>query len=98
MIREDQLRRTAQIERIEKGVKEIADIIHSVGILIDEQGGILDNIENNILNAKADVVKGNKDVDEASKYQESSLACLLIGALVVIVLIICIVFIAKANS
>jgi len=85
--------REAEIREIETGIHELSEIFRDLGTLVNEQGGMLDNIESNISSVAVDTAGAAEELSTAHDYQRRAgrrAACLLI----VIVVVICIVLLA----
>ncbi|KAI6123791.1 t-SNARE [Pisolithus croceorrhizus] len=85
--------RETEIEEIEAGIHELSEIFRDLGTLVNQQGGMIDNIESNIYSVAADTQGAAQELTVASEYQRKAgrrAACLLI----IIVFVTAIVLIA----
>ncbi|KAF8583104.1 t-SNARE [Ramaria rubella] len=86
--------REAEIREIETGIHELSEIFRDLGTLVNEQGGMLDNIESNITSVAVDTSAAATELHTAHDYQRKAgrrAACLMI----VLVVVICIVLLAE---
>ncbi|EIW69616.1 hypothetical protein TREMEDRAFT_30655, partial [Tremella mesenterica DSM 1558] len=82
--------REAEIREIESGIHELNDIFRDLGTIVVEQGGLIDNIESNIVSVAQNTSSAAEELTTAHEYQRKAgrrMACLLI-ILVVVVLVI----------
>ncbi|KAI6156474.1 t-SNARE [Pisolithus thermaeus] len=85
--------RETEIQEIEAGIHELSEIFRDLGTLVNQQGGMIDNIESNIYSVAADTQGAAQELTVASEYQRKAgrrAACLLI----IIVFVMAIVLIA----
>ncbi|KIJ17877.1 hypothetical protein PAXINDRAFT_98060 [Paxillus involutus ATCC 200175] len=85
--------REAEIQEIETGIHELSEIFRDLGTLVNQQGGMLDNIESNVYSIAVDTQAGAEELSTASEYQRKAgrrAACLMI----IIVFVVAIVLIA----
>ncbi|XP_060787259.1 syntaxin-1A isoform X2 [Neoarius graeffei] len=64
--------RHKDIIRLESSIKELHDMFVDMAMLVETQGEMIDNIENNIRNAVEYVGKANEEVKKAVRYQKSA--------------------------
>eukprot|EP00958_Prasinococcus_capsulatus_P008790 scaffold870_cov393-Prasinococcus_capsulatus_cf.AAC.20 len=88
--------REAGIEQIQRDVQDVHEVFKDLAILVNEQGGMLEDIESNIVAAEDHIQGGNQAIEKAQKYQKSArnklcfglvLALSLVGLLVLILLV-----------
>ncbi|KAI0785135.1 t-SNARE [Abortiporus biennis] len=84
--------REAEIRDIETGIHELHEIFRDLGTLVQEQGGMLDNIESNIDSIAVDTSGAAEELTTAHEYQRRAgrrAACLLLvlGVVVAVVLL-----------
>eukprot|EP00126_Sphaerothecum_destruens_P001993 Sdes_comp15439_c0_seq1m4336 len=60
------------IRYIESTLMDVNEIFRDLGTVIQEQGGMLDNIESNIVNVRSMVSEGTEQLQTASKHQRKS--------------------------
>ncbi|KAI6098209.1 t-SNARE [Pisolithus sp. B1] len=88
--------RETEIQEIEAGIHELSEIFRDLGTLVNQQGGMIDNIESNIYSVAADTQGAAQELTVASEYQRKAgrrAACLLI----IIVFVTAIVLIAVCS-
>jgi len=79
--------REAEIREIESGIHELQEIFRDLGTLVNQQGGMLDNIETNISSVAADTGAASQELTTAAEYQRKAgrrAACLTLILAVVI--------------
>ncbi|KAI0683089.1 t-SNARE [Earliella scabrosa] len=85
--------REAEIREIESGIHELHEIFRDLGTLVQEQGGMLDNIESNISSIAVDTAGAAEELTTAHEYQRRAgrrALCLML----VLVVVICVVLLA----
>ncbi|NWW05732.1 STX7 protein, partial [Oreocharis arfaki] len=93
-ITEDDLRlieeRESSIRQLEADIMDINEIFKDLGMMIHEQGDVIDSIEANVENADVHVQQANQQLSRAANYQQRSRKkmCILIIILAVGVLIL----------
>ncbi|EAU85799.1 hypothetical protein CC1G_05016 [Coprinopsis cinerea okayama7 len=83
--------REEEIREIETGIHELAEIFHDLGTLVNQQGGMLDNIEMNISSVAADTGAASEELRTAHEYQRRAgrrAACLLLILSVVVAVVL----------
>ena len=91
-------RRNEEINRLLSQLEEIKGLFIDLSQLIQEQGTILDRIDNNINVALDEVKEGNKELDKAEKHQKSKAFYIyLIAMLILIIILGTIIIIRKAK-
>ncbi|XP_060738031.1 syntaxin-2 isoform X4 [Tachysurus vachellii] len=86
--------RHKDIIRLESSIKELHNMFMDMAMLVETQGDMIDNIENNVRNAVEYVGKANEEVKKAVRYQKSArrkyiiLAVILLAIICVLALII----------
>jgi hypothetical protein len=82
--------RENQIRQLEADVLDVNAIFRELGLLVHEQGEVIDTIEANVTVAHDNVEEGREQLQRAARYQTSSRKkmCILLVCLVVIVAII----------
>jgi len=83
--------READIREIESGVHELAEIFRDLGTLVHQQGGMLDNIENNIDSVHVDTSRAAEELTQAHEYQRRAgrrAACLMLILIVVVAIVL----------
>eukprot|EP00823_Brevimastigomonas_motovehiculus_P002217 TRINITY_DN1386_c1_g1_i2.p1 TRINITY_DN1386_c1_g1~~TRINITY_DN1386_c1_g1_i2.p1 ORF type:complete len:245 (-),score=23.83 TRINITY_DN1386_c1_g1_i2:418-1098(-) len=78
--------RQSAIQQIERDVSEISEMFKDLAVLVNDQGAVLDHIENNIQSSKANVEKGHENLVSAEEYQNKARkrTCCLIMLLLVV--------------
>uniref|UniRef100_H3D054 Syntaxin-7 n=1 Tax=Tetraodon nigroviridis TaxID=99883 RepID=H3D054_TETNG len=64
--------RESAIQQLESDITVINDIFKDLGMMVHEQGDMIDSIEANVENADAHVQSGTQQLARASEYQRSS--------------------------
>ncbi|KAI0762006.1 t-SNARE [Trametes elegans] len=85
--------REAEIREIETGIHELSQIFRDLGTLVQEQGGMLDNIESNISSIAVDTAGAAEELTSAHEYQRRAgrrALCLML----VLVIVVCVVLLA----
>ncbi|XP_006127348.1 syntaxin-7 [Pelodiscus sinensis] len=97
-ITEDDLRlieeRESSIRQLEADILDINEIFKDLGMMIHEQGDVIDSIEANVESAEVHVQQGNQQLSRAADYQRKSrkkiciiILVLAIGAVVLALII-----------
>ncbi|XP_061846749.1 syntaxin-7 [Colius striatus] len=75
-ITEDDLRlieeRESSIRQLEADIMDINEIFKDLGMMIHEQGDVIDSIEANVENAEVHVQQANQQLSRAANYQQKS--------------------------
>ncbi|TSO88072.1 Syntaxin-2 [Bagarius yarrelli] len=79
--------RHKDIIRLESSIKELHDMFMDMAVLVETQGEMIDNIENNVRNAVEYVGKANEEVKKAVRYQKSARRKYIILAVILLVII-----------
>ncbi|KAG9315678.1 t-SNARE [Chiua virens] len=85
--------REAEIQEIETGIHELSEIFRDLGTLVNQQGGMLDNIESNIYSIASDTRGAAEELSTAAEHQRKAgrrAACLML----IIVFVVAIVLMA----
>ncbi|XP_065175519.1 syntaxin-12-like [Sycon ciliatum] len=96
--------RATQVQQIERDILEINEIFRDLGALVQEQGTLVDNIEEHIETGHHQVEEGNRQLSKAALYQKKArkkMCCLVIVLLVVAVALFCVIYFpirAKKNN
>ncbi|KIK06244.1 hypothetical protein K443DRAFT_674532 [Laccaria amethystina LaAM-08-1] len=83
--------REAEIREIETGIHELAEIFHDLGTLVNQQGGMLDNIELNISSVAQDTGAASEELRSAAVYQRKAgrrALCLMIVLVIVVAVVL----------
>ncbi|PCH40434.1 t-SNARE [Wolfiporia cocos MD-104 SS10] len=83
--------REAEIREIETGIHELSEIFRDLGTLVQEQGGMLDNIESNISSIAVDTAGAAEELTTAHEYQRKAgrrALCLMMILVVVIAVVL----------
>jgi len=70
--------------KLEASVQELHQMFLDLAVLVDQQGELLSNIENQVNNASDFIEKGNKDIKKAIKHQTQNrkmMCCILVVGL-----------------
>ena len=81
--------RLDDVQKLERSVREIAQMFQDMALLVEAQGDMLDEIQHQVGQAKNHVDSGNKELVKALKHQTSlrkKKCCLLIILLVVLLI------------
>eukprot|EP00246_Nothoceros_aenigmaticus_P011584 TRINITY_DN3210_c0_g1_i1.p1 TRINITY_DN3210_c0_g1~~TRINITY_DN3210_c0_g1_i1.p1 ORF type:complete len:306 (-),score=63.15 TRINITY_DN3210_c0_g1_i1:776-1693(-) len=89
-IKEIQERHDA-VKDIEKSLLELHEIFLDMSVLVDAQGAILNNIEQNVIKTRDHVDSGTRQLAKAKKHQRSSRKCMCIGIILLLIIIAIIV-------
>ncbi|XP_055885281.1 syntaxin-7-like isoform X2 [Biomphalaria glabrata] len=81
------------IKKLESDIMDVNQIFKDLGMLVHEQGEVLDSIEANIDNATMSVEEGTKQLSKAREYQAKSRrkCCILIIVISCIILILALI-------
>lgn len=83
--------REAEIREIETGIHELSEIFRDLGTLVQEQGGMLDNIESNISSVAVDTAGAAEELSTAHEYQRKAgrrALCLMIVLVIVVAIVL----------
>ncbi|KAI0088511.1 t-SNARE [Irpex rosettiformis] len=83
--------REAEIREIETGIHELHEIFRDLGTLVQEQGGMLDNIESNISSIAVDTAGAADELHTAHDYQRKAgrrALCLMLVLVIVIAVVL----------
>ncbi|KAN0087672.1 t-SNARE [Tylopilus felleus] len=83
--------REVEIQEIETGIHELAEIFRDLGTLVNQQGGMLDNIESNVYSISADTRGAAEELTTASEHQRKAgrrAACLMLIITFVVALVL----------
>ncbi|OAX32475.1 t-SNARE [Rhizopogon vinicolor AM-OR11-026] len=83
--------REAEIGEIESGIHELAEIFRDLGTLVNQQGGMIDNIESNVFSIAADTQGAAEELSTASEYQRKAgrrAACLMVILVIVVAVVL----------
>ncbi|KAK0189057.1 t-SNARE [Armillaria mellea] len=83
--------RENDIREIESGIHELAEIYRDLGMIVGEQGEMLDNIEANISSVALDTSRASEELTTAAHYQRKAgkrAACLMIVLTVVTAIVL----------
>ncbi|THH30594.1 hypothetical protein EUX98_g3602 [Antrodiella citrinella] len=83
--------REAEIQEIETGIHELSQIFRDLGTLVQEQGGMLDNIESNISSIAVDTAGAAEELTTAHDYQRKAgrrALCLMLVLVVVVAVVL----------
>ncbi|KAG1759318.1 t-SNARE [Suillus occidentalis] len=83
--------REAEIQEIESGIHELSEIFRDLGTLVNQQGGMIDNIESNVYSIAVDTQGAAEELSTASEYQRKAgrrAACLMIILVIVIAVVL----------
>jgi len=85
------------IREIESTINEVNTIFRDLAELVNEQGEMIDNIENNISQTVVRTDQANQELTKASKYQKSARTkmCCLLLIILIVAAILTVIFIPK---
>ncbi|KIR32348.1 syntaxin 7 [Cryptococcus deuterogattii MMRL2647] len=89
--------REAEIREIESGIHELNDIFRDLGTMVVEQGGLIDNIESNVISVARDSSSAAEELTTAHEYQRKAgkrMVCLLI----ILAIVAAVILLAVSNS
>ncbi|GAB5571893.1 syntaxin-7 isoform X1 [Prionailurus iriomotensis] len=88
-ITEDDLRliheRESSIRQLEADIMDINEIFKDLGMMIHEQGDVIDSIEANVENAEVHVQQANQQLSRAAEYQRKSRKTLCIIIFIIVI-------------
>ncbi|XP_061855345.1 syntaxin-3 isoform X2 [Colius striatus] len=79
--------RHKDIVRLESSIKELHDMFVDIAMLVENQGGLLDNVEQHVLQAAEHVEQASQQTKQALHYQGQARKKLLFLAVVVVLLL-----------
>lgn len=94
VITEEDLRliyeRESAIRQLEADIVDINDIFKDLGVMVHEQGDMIDSIEANVESADTNIQKGTQHLSRASDHQQSSRKkiCIIVIVLVVVAVVV----------
>ncbi|KAM4014621.1 syntaxin-7 isoform 1-T2 [Anomaloglossus baeobatrachus] len=104
LITDDDLRlieeRETAIHQLEDDIRGINEIFKDLGMMVHEQGDMIDSIEANVENAEVHVQQANQQLARAAEYQRKSRKkiCIIIFVLVIVAVILgLIIWLATRN-
>ncbi|KAG2118522.1 t-SNARE [Suillus cothurnatus] len=80
-----------EIQEIESGIHELSEIFRDLGTLVNQQGGMIDNIESNVYSIAVDTQGAAEELSTASEYQRKAgrrAACLMIILVIVVAVVL----------
>jgi len=83
--------REAEIREIETGIHELHEIFRDLGTIVQGQGEMLDNIENNVSSIAVDTSAAAEELTTAREYQRKAgrrAACLGVVLIIVVVIVL----------
>lgn len=82
--------REAEILDIERNINEVNAIFRDVGTLVNEQGALMDSVEENISNMATNTRNASRQLDQADAYQRKrrKWSCMVLMMLVIVVFIV----------
>ncbi|KAK0449274.1 t-SNARE [Armillaria borealis] len=83
--------RENDIREIETGIHELSEIFRDLGTLVEQQGGLLDNIESNMSSVAVDTSRASEELTTAAEYQRKAArraACLMIVLVIVVAIVL----------
>lgn len=88
--------REQEIREIEQGITELNEVFRDLGTFVNEQQGLLDNIETNVSNIAVNTQQASSELRVANDYQKKSrnTMCFISVILFVIALIFVLVFVS----
>jgi len=85
--------RSVAINNLEQGVREVSELFTDIGLLVQEQGEQIDNIEITIQHSDLNISNANKELVRASQYQARTRKCYIKCGCVIIGILTCIIII-----
>ncbi|XP_075357993.1 syntaxin-3 isoform X2 [Mycteria americana] len=79
--------RHKDIVRLESSIKELHDMFVDIAMLVENQGGLLDNVEQHVMHTAEHVELGSEQTKKALHYQGQARKKMLILAVVVVLLL-----------
>ncbi|VDI32129.1 syntaxin 7 [Mytilus galloprovincialis] len=88
------------IKQLERDITDVNHIFKDLGMLVHEQGDMLDSIEANVETAQIQVHEGNKQLASASTYQKKSRRkkCIIIVILLVVLIFLILIIWAATKT
>lgn len=92
--------REAAIKQLESDITDVNQIFKDLGMLVHEQGEMLDSIEANVETTAVHVEEGRKQLSSAQKYQSKARRkkCICVVILVVVLAVIAIILAATLGT
>ncbi|OHT08226.1 syntaxin 16/TLG2-like protein [Tritrichomonas foetus] len=91
-------RRNEEILRLQQQLDEIKTLFIDLGQLIQEQGTILDRIDNFIETAVDEVKEGNKELEKAETHQKNKCFYVYLIGMIVLILILGVIILIKKGK
>jgi len=87
--------RDEQLRELETNIVEVNELFKDVAKLVHEQGGVIDSIDQHIINTEVNVQHGNQHLTKAVTYQSSARRkkIILVTVLLIILAIIILVLV-----
>uniref|UniRef100_A0A3Q4N864 Syntaxin-7 n=1 Tax=Neolamprologus brichardi TaxID=32507 RepID=A0A3Q4N864_NEOBR len=84
------LERESALRQLESDIVDINDIFKDLGMMVHEQGDMIDSIEANVESTETNIQKGMHQLARASDYQQSSRKkiCIILIVLVVVAVVV----------
>ncbi|KAF3491893.1 syntaxin [Arthroderma uncinatum] len=85
------IEREAEIRNIEQSVGELNELFRDVGHIVQEQGGQIDIISENVYNTRDDTRGADRELRTASRHQKNArnkMCCLLVIMAIILVIIV----------
>merc|ERR1711869_1080 len=80
------------IEAIQNSIGEVNEIFQDLAVLIDQQGGQIDDIENNIVATAVRTQQANEELVKAERHQRASRTRLCVVMVIILIAVMIIVF------
>ncbi|XP_053393859.1 syntaxin-12-like isoform X2 [Mercenaria mercenaria] len=93
--------RESAIKQLESDIMDVNQIFKDLGMLVHEQGEVLDSIEANVEHATIHVEEGNKQLSAAQNYQSKARrkkCCLIVVLLVILAIVGIIIAVTVSNN
>jgi len=89
------LQREEEVRQLENNVIMVNEMFHDLANIVQEQDGIINDIESNVTTALDNVEEGEHEVDKAAVYQKKgrSKMCCILSLLIVILLVVVLVIV-----
>lgn len=88
--------REESLQKLERDIVDVNQIFKDLGLLVHEQGDVIDSIEANVESASVDVEQGTEQLRQAREYQSKARKkkCIIITIIVIILALVIIIPVA----
>lgn len=79
------------LKEIQKSLRELHQVFLDMAVMIDNQGDQINNIEQNVANAKSFISGGTKDLNQANKLKKRSTLACWVSVVVLVFVLVCLI-------